>query len=220
MSSSNNKHGRRTRQHASRGRRQRPGGMANVISRPLRAVDSVFTCVQALEINGGGALTSSVSAATFNSIGLSLNAFDQASQLAAVFDWYRFTEVEYTFLPRVRSTVSNDQAFSVTPNIGIFHSVVDTNTLTPLTTVPQALDYPSCKAWSAGSPNSLLVQRFVPKTALGSAAGTIVNPVGVWYSTNVNSTPWAGVLTAWTITSQVYYMDAIIRVKVQFKNTR
>lgn len=211
-------------------RRQRPksgkrhsrkvSGTAMQISRPLRAVDSVFTCVQSLEINGGGALASSASAATFNSIGISLNAFDQSAQLAAVFDWYRFTEVEYTFLPRVRSTVSNDQAFSVTPNLGIFHTVVDTNTLTPLTTIPQALDYPTCKAWSAGSPNSLLVQRFVPKTALGSAAGSVVNPKGLWYSTNVNSTPWAGVLTAWTITSQVYYMDCIIRVKVQLKNTR
>jgi hypothetical protein len=195
-------------------------GTAMSISRPLRAIDSIFTCVQSLEINGGGALASSASAATFNSIGLSLNAFDQATQLAAVFDWYRFIEAEYTFLPRVRTTVSNDQAFSVTPNLGVFHSVVDTNTLTPLTTVPQALDYPSCKAWAAGSPNSLLVQRFVPKTAIGSAAGSIVNPKGIWYSTNVNSAPWAGVLTAWTITSQIYYMDVIIRVKVQFKNTR
>lgn len=211
---------RRQHNHASRRRRSRVSGTAMLISRPLRAIDSIFTCVQSLEINGGGALASSASAATFNSIGLSLNAFDQATQLAAVFDWYRFIEAEYTFLPRVRTTVSNDQAFSVTPNLGVFHSVVDTNTLTPLTTVPQALDYPSCKAWAAGSPNSLLVQRFVPKTAIGSAAGSIVNPKGIWYSTNVNSAPWAGVLTAWTITSQIYYMDVIIRVKVQFKNTR
>jgi hypothetical protein len=194
--------------------------MATNISKPLRAVDSVFTCVQSLELNGAGALPSSASVASFAALGVSLNGFDQSSQLAAVFDWYRFTEIEYTFLPRVRSTVSNDQAFSVTPNIGIFHSVVDTNTLTPLTTVPQALDYPSCKAWAAGSPNHMLVQRFVPKTALGSAAGAIVNPTGVWYSTNVNTTPWAGVLTAWTVTSQVYFMDVIIRVKIQFKNTR
>jgi hypothetical protein len=204
------------------GRRRSPkvSGTAMTISRPLRAVDSVFTCVQSLEINGAGALASSASVATFSSIGLSLNAFDQSTQLAAVFDWYRFTEVEYTFLPRVRSTVSNDQAFSVTPNLGIFHSVVDTNTLTPLTTIPQALDYPTCKAWSAGAPNSLLVQRFVPKTALGSAAGSIVNAKGIWYSTNVNSAAWAGVLTAWTVTSQIYLMDVMIRVKVQFKNTR
>lgn len=211
---------RRQHPHSRSRRARRPSGTATVISRPLRATDSIFTCVQSLEINGGGALASSASAATFAAIGISLNAFDQASQLAAVFDWYRFIEAEYTFLPRVRSTVSNDQAFSVTPNLGIFHSVVDTNTLTPLTTVSSALDYPSCKAWSSGSPNNLLVQRFVPKTALGSAAGAIANPKGLWYSTNVNSTPWAGVLTAWTISSQIYYMDCIIRIKVQFKNTR
>jgi hypothetical protein len=195
-------------------------GTATVITRPLRSVDSIFTIVQSLEVNGGSALASSTSVPTFSALGVSLNGFDQASQLSAVFDWYRFLEVEFTFLPRVRSTVSNDQAFSVTPNIGIFHTVVDTNSITALSSISSALDYPSCKAWSAGAPNSLLVQRFVPKCSLGSNAGALVNPKGLWYSTNVATAPWAGVLTAWTATSQIYLMDIIIRVKVQFKNAR
>jgi hypothetical protein len=186
----------------------------------LRAVDNTYTCTQSLEINGSGALVSSTSVPTFYAIGLSLNGFDQSSQLAAVFDFYRFLEAEFTFLPRVRSTVSNDQAFSVTPNLGIFHSVVDTNSLTALTTIPQALDYPSCKAWTPGRPDTLLTQRFVPKTALGAAGGALVDPKGIWYATSASSQPWAGVLTAQTISSQIYAMDVIIRVLVQFKNTR
>jgi hypothetical protein len=209
-----------SQRHPNSRRRQRVSGTSTVITRPLRPADSTLTIVQSLELNGGSALASSASAATFAALAVSLNGFDQASQLAAVFDWYRFTEVEYTFLPRVRSTVSNDQAFSVTPNIGIFHSVVDTNSLTPLTTIASALDYPSCKAWSAGAPNTMLVQRFVPKAALGTAAGALVNPRGIWYSTSVNTTPWAGVLTAWTTTSQIYLMDVIIRCKIQLKNAR
>jgi hypothetical protein len=194
--------------------------MQTSLPRPLRADESVFTTVQSLEINGAGALVSSTSVPTFYSIALSLNAFDQYASLVALFDWYRFLEAEYTFLPRVRSTVSNDQAFSVTPNTGVFHSVVDQNSVAVLTTIGQALDYPTCKTWSAGGPNHLLTQRFVPKTALGTNAGTIVNQKGIWYATSANSAPWAGVLTAWTITSQIYAMDVIIRVKMQFKNCR
>jgi hypothetical protein len=208
------------RSHTRRRRQPRISGVATSISRPLRAYDSVLTIVQSLELNGGNALASSASVPTFAALAVSLNGFDQLTQLSAVFDWYRFTEIEYTFLPRVRSTVSNDQAFSVTPNIGIFHSVVDTNSIVALTTIPQALDYPSCKAWSAGAPNNMLVQRFVPKVALGSAGGALVNPKGIWYPVSSSTTPWAGVLTAWTTTSQIYLMDVIIRVKVQFKNAR
>jgi hypothetical protein len=193
---------------------------SNSINRPLRPVDSVLTVVQSLEINGPGGLVTSASAATFYSIGLSLSGFDQAGTFAALFDWYRFIEAEYTFLPRVRSTVSNDQAFSVTPNLGVFHSVVDTNSVTPLTTIAGALDYPTCKAWTPGAPNHLLVQRFVPKTALGAAGGALVNNKGIWYPTSASTQAWAGVLTAATITSQIYVMDVIIRVKMQFKNCR
>jgi hypothetical protein len=207
-------------QRSRRNRNAPRNQMLGQITRPLRAIDTTFTCVQSLEINGAAALVSSTSVPTFVSIPLSLNAFDQASDLVALFDWYRFLEAEYTFLPRVRSTVSNDQAFSVTPNLGIFHSVVDTNSVGVLTTIPQALDYPSCKVWSAGSPNNLLVQRFVPKIALGSAGGATVNNKDLWYPTSANTNAWAGMLTAWTITSQVYYMDVIIRVKLQFKGMR
>jgi hypothetical protein len=201
-------------------RRQPRLRMQTSLPQTIQNRESTFTTTQSLEINGAGALASSTSVPTFYSIALSLNAFDQYTSLVALFDWYRFLEAEYTFLPRVRSTVSNDQAFSVTPNVGIFHSVVDQNSVAVLTTIGQALDYPSCKTWSAGAPNNLLVQRFCPKVALGTNAGTLVNQKDIWYATSANSAAWAGILTAWTITSQIYQMDVIIRVKMQFKNCR
>jgi hypothetical protein len=194
------------------------GNTQDIIRRPMQISDQTYTCVQSLELVGS--IASSASVPTFIALGISLNGFDQDGSFSGLFDFYRFLECEFIFMPRVQTNVVNDGAFTAVQNVGVFHTVVDQNDGTALTTVAQALDYPSCKAWSAGAPASRLTQRFAPKALIGTAAATTVSPGSMWYSTAVSNQAWYGVKTAWTVTSAVFNIDLIIRVKMQFRNLR
>jgi len=198
--------------------KNRASNTGDIIRRPMQVFDQTYTCVQSLELVGS--IASSASVPTFIALGISLNGFDQDGSFSGLFDFYRFLECEFIFMPRVQTNVVNDGAFTAVQNVGVFHTVVDQNDGTALTTIAQALDYPSCKAWSAGAPPGRLTQRFVPKALIGAAAATSVRPSDDWYSTAVATQAWYGVKTAWTVTSAVFNVDLIIRVKMQFRNLR
>jgi len=199
-------------------RRRRNGNKkawpVEMIPRRLPPVDGIFRCVQSLESTG--VIVSSTSLATFIAFPVSLSGLDQNAQLAAVFDHYRIIEIEYQFLPRYQYETSG--SFTAY-NPGIFHTVVDTTDDTALTTIASALDYPSCKAWSPGRPNSNLVQRFNPQCVVTTTSYQLSGR-NDWFSTSYASTAWNGVKTAWTVTSAALTMDAIVRVLIEFRRTR
>lgn len=191
---------------------------SSVIPRPIRlSDDTVYTFVQHVEALAN--CTSSTTLPTFTATPMSLSAFDQANQFAALFDSYRIEELEYRYVPRV--AVSDGQF----GNCGVFHSVIDKDDTTNLTTIPQALDYTTCKMWSPGQPNSNLVQRYKPAVlpaiwAGGAFSGYSVGSSLIWLDTNNPGIPYYGVKTAWTVTSSILIMDLYITARMQFKHVR
>jgi len=188
------------------------------IPRSLRIFDDVYTCVQTQEALV--AATSSAGGTTFTAYGINLSGFAQSAALIGLFDYYRLIEAEYTFLPRVTTNVGDPNTFVANLNLGLFHSVVDTNDVNILTSIADALNYPSCKVWSAGADQALLRHRFVPKVLVGAALLVDDRPTNSWYSTAAPGTTWCGVKTCWSTTSNVFSMDLTIRVKMQFRNLR
>lgn len=150
---------------------------------------------------------------------MSLNAFDQYAQLAAVFDLYRIVELEYRYVPRM--TVP--EAIGITTP-GVFHTCVDFDDSTPLTTVAGILDYPSCKLWAPGQPNNNLIQRFKPRISMavwaGAFAGYNAAPGTQWLDSVNAGIAYYGVKTAWTVTSSVMYMDLYVTARMQFRQVR
>jgi hypothetical protein len=179
----------------------------------IRAKDNqIYEIVQATEVLA--ATVSSSSVPIFSNYVTEFAQLDQYAALAAVFDQYRIVEIEYTAVPRLQTLDG-----TVT-NAGFFHSVVDYDDGTNLSTVAQALDYQNVLVTSG---NKVHKRTFKPRVAVAAYSGAFTsyaNMENQWIDCTSPNVNYFGIKTAWTVTSTPLYMDVIIRMRVQFRNVR
>jgi len=160
-------------------------------------------------------LTSSSVAPVFSAQNFTFNQFDQVTQLAAVFDQYRFVMIECEFIPGV-----NDNNVAAT-NMGLFATVIDYDDATVLSSFNTALDYTNCLV---GSGYEAQRRTFIPHTAVAAYAGAFTsfsNVTSPWIDSGSPSVQHYGLKTAWTATTTTaQIMTLLPKVWVQFRNVR
>jgi hypothetical protein len=183
---------------------------------PRRIRDNaIYNIVQSFESTATA--TSSTIANTYTYNNFVFNLMDQNSQLSAVFDQYRVQMLEFTYYPRINVVDGNSAGPT---NSGFFHTVIDYDDSSLLTSIGQALDYPNCLV----TPGSVIQKRtFVPHVAVAAYAGaftSFANMGPTWIDCTSNGVVHYGVKTAWTVTSQALTYDVVCRVWMQFRNVR
>jgi hypothetical protein len=165
-------------------------------------------------VAAGGILTTSVTLPTFAVLSMNFSQLDQAASFEAVFDQYRFDEVEAWIYPRLSSNNS------ASGNPGLFASVIDYDDANALTTFPQALDYTNCVT-SSGLMGHY--HRFRPHCATAAYSGAFTsyaNMGGTWIDMASPTVIFYGVKLASTVTSSVETYDTIFRFHFSLRNVR
>lgn len=161
-----------------------------------------------------GWLVSSASVPTFTSYAPSLAGVAGYTDFTALFDQYRFVQVEIWLVPRVTSNSSN------AANTGLLSSVVDYDDANNLTSTSAAMEYASCITTSG---NMGHYHKFVPHTAVAAYSGAFTsyqNSSMQWIDVASTGVLYYGLKTAWTATDVVYDYDLVTRYVLEFRNVR
>jgi hypothetical protein len=196
-------------------------GSMSVLSQQVRDVsfplggslsNQVYSFVQSYEISA--LCTSSVTNSTFSANSFTVNSLDQVTSLAQVFDQYKIKHVQVTMVPRL------EVMDAAAGNAGLLTSVIDYDDATVLTSVGQALDFQNALTCRG---TDTQVRCFIPHVATAAYSGTFTsfaNEEAPWIDWNSPSVAHYGLKTAWTVTSSVFTVDAIVRVHIQCRNIR
>lgn len=178
------------------------------------ANNAEFRFVQSYEVFGWH--TASNAAATFIGQYFTASSLDQISALTSVFDQYKIERIEVWIIPRISTVASNAGA-----NTGLFHTVIDFDDATALTTLGQALDYTNC-TMSSGSDGHY--RTWVPHAAVASYSGAFTSYANVeapWIDAVSTSVQHYGIKTAWsTCDLNTYTMDLVVRLHTAWRNIR
>jgi len=142
-----------------------------------------------------------------------LSSFDQATQLAAVFDQYMIESVEIWIMPQFSNASTSN--FS-----GTLLSVIDLDDNNVLSTVAQASDYTSCVTTEVDQGH---YRHFVPHVALAAYSGafsSFANRHHMWIDAASPSVQHYGVKLAASPTGAVCTYDVNIRATLRFRSIR
>lgn len=183
------------------------------ISFPLTSTlnNNVYNIVASYE--SSAAATSSNTLPTFTAWATSLGLFDKASSYESVFDQYRIVMLEYTWLPGSNTVVSGG-------NAGMFSTVIDYDDDTALTTTAQALDYASCLSTDGVTIHKRTFRPHIAGAVYSGAFTSFQNLTGAWIDCASPNVKHYGMKTAWSVTTNPYVYDFIVRAWIQFRNTR
>jgi len=169
--------------------------------------DNLPYTIQETVLTAGFSTTSTV-VVTYASQNFTLSQLDQVGSYTALFDQYRFDEIELWLTPRTEL------------NLGTLVSVIDYDDSTVLTTYASATDYQNALT----APLSMShYRRFVPHAAVAAYSGTFVsfdNVTAPWIDCASPSVQHYGFKTACTVTTPAVALDLTIRYKVSFRNVR
>jgi len=143
-----------------------------------------------------------------------LSAVGDATSLGSVFDQYRIALVEARFVPEV----TENNVFTNDP--GLFHSVVDFDDASVLTTLAEATDYSNCITTTGVKEHKHV---FVPHVAVAAYSGAFTsfeNQAAPWIDMNSPSVQHYGVKTAWSISNAGIRYRLIARLWIEFRSTR
>jgi hypothetical protein len=167
------------------------------------------------QYDASSSIFSSVTLNTYTAAFFQLSFLDQSSSLMTVFDQYRISLIEVTFLPR--SNVNT----SATGFYGNFYTVVDYDDSTALTTLAAASDYTNCIMTEGYKEHQ---HTFVPHVGIAASGGGVftsyANEQAPWIDCSSNTVSHFGVKTAWSVTSAVCTYDVRQRVFLEFRNVR
>jgi len=175
--------------------------------------NAVFRVMQSYETTGFH--ISSASVATFSAAQFQIGFLDQISPLTSVFDQYRIALVEVWLTPRV-NTVGQSSG----NNAGLFHSVIDYDDATALSTVAQANDYANVMV-SSGCVGHY--RRFKPHIAMAAYSGvftSFANVTSPWIDAASATVSHYGLKTAWTSADSTYVYDLVVRLHTEWRNVR
>ncbi len=161
-----------------------------------------------------GYMSSSTTLTTFNNVYFALSNFSNYSDFTTLFDQYRIMFAEIWLIPRSSYGSTN------TTNYGLLTSVIDYDDSANFTTVAQALAYTN-QVTSPG--NYVHYHKFLPRfdiAAYGGAFTSYATTEQQWIDCGSSGVQHYGVKIAWTATDQIYQLDNILKIKVQFRNRR
>jgi hypothetical protein len=158
-------------------------------------------------------ITSSTTVPTYQNMVFQLSNVSNVTALVGLFDQYRVKMIEVTLLPQ-----NNNATNTATLGNGLFHSVIDYDNQTNLTSIAGANEYENCVV----SEGMIAHRRtFVPRLAIaayGSGAFTsFANEQDTWLDCANQSIPHYGVKAAWTATGYQQSYDMYVRAWLQFR---
>jgi len=156
---------------------------------------------------------SSAAVPTFVAFSFVLSNFDKATSYEAVFDQYRIVMVETTWIPGSTTIVSGG-------NSGLFTTVIDYDDDTALTTIGNALDYASALTTDGITRHKRTFRPHIAAAVYSGAFTSFANLSGQWIDCASPAVKHYGIKSAWSVTTNVYSYDLIIRAHLQFRNTR
>lgn len=175
-------------------------------------MDSVHNVILTQEYPGFQ--VSSTTLATFGALYVVASSFNDFTNYATVFDLYRIAKLQFTFYPKYPAG-SAAQLYQ-----GLFHTVIDLDDETALTTIGQACDYSSLVVSQGGDTIVRTFEPHIDYAAYSGAFTSYANQRAPWIDCASGNVRHYGVKTAWTATSAVLSYDVIIRALVQFKQSR
>jgi hypothetical protein len=158
-------------------------------------------------------LTTSTTASVFASQVFQFSQVDQYASLAAVFDQYKITEVEFWLIPQFSAAASTANAG------GLLSTVVDLDDAASITFV-QASDYASCLTTDMAQGH---YRRFVPHAAVAvysgafSSYGNVASP---WIDTSSPSVYHYGIKAVTNVSATSVSYDIRFRLHLTFKSVR
>jgi len=172
----------------------------------------VYNCFDSYE--SSSFLTSSTTLGTFANVVVTAAQLSNFADMSAAFDQYRIKAVQAILYNRTNSVTVNGS------NLGLVHSVIDYDDGNALSTAVQALGYSNCLV-VGGNENFSRV--FVPHVANAVYSGAFTsfgNITNEWIDCGSSGVQHYGLKTAWTATDAVYHYDLVVRVWIQYRNSR
>lgn len=187
-------------------------GAGALIRQPSFVVhNDVYRVTQTQEFTSW--VTSSTSINVYNSFQFTASNFDQWSSITAVFDQYRFDQVEVTLIPQ------NSQGYSET-NAGLIAVVCDYTDAAALTSFAQALDYPTVQVTRWTDPIRVT---FKPHVAVAAYSGTFTSyasEASPWIATTSSGVQHYGFKIAGLPTGAVNTYNGVVRINMSLRAFR
>jgi len=177
----------------------------------VRSLRTDFSIIQSTPTT---VITSSAVATTFSALSFTFSQLDQATQLGAVFDQYKFGLVEVSFLPHSNSNTA------LTSFSGIFTSVVDYDDAVVLTSQGQAMDYSSAVTTEGYNAQRRVFQPHIAVAAYTGGFTGFSNQAPKWIDSGSPNVIHYGIKTAWTTTAAQTQYDVTIRFLIHLRNVR
>ncbi len=173
--------------------------------------NNVVTCFDSYEVPS--AFASSTTLNSSYSLAIQASSLANFTDMSAGFDQYRIKAVQVQFYPHLSAIIG-------TSNTGLITSVIDYDDANPLSTVSDALGYSNQCTVSGYTP---FTRTFEPRLAVAAYSGVFTNyknEKADWIDCSSSGVAHYGVKTIWTPTDAVYRYDVIVRVLIQYRNTR
>lgn len=175
--------------------------------------NAVFRITQCFELLAYH--VSATASTSFVATNFTIGVLDQIVSLTNVFDQYRIDFIEAWITPRIDTVVP-----SAASNPGIFHTVIDFDDSSTLTTIGQALDYSNVMMASGVVGHYRAWKPHVAGVVQSGSQVSVHNLTSPWLDSANTSVQHYGLKTAWTVTDIVYTMDATFRIHCSFRNVR
>lgn len=161
------------------------------------------------------ALSSSATVPTFVGSAITAGGLSNFPDMSAAFDQYRIRAVQYNFYPRTVSVNNNSSI------VGLVHSVIDFDDASAPTSIAQCLAYSNCYVCSG---LTAFTRTFTPRLALAAYGGAFTQFANAdphqWIDCASSNVQYYGLKTGWTVCDGVYHYDTVIRVWIQYRNSR
>jgi len=174
--------------------------------------NQVFSDILSLESTN--VISSSTTLSTFGSQMFRGTDFSQFADYSPVFDQYRIIAVEATFRPTANSVTQS------TASPGELTVVIDQDDVNVPTSISQLQQYGN----AITKPGYKKIRRcFKPHVAMAAYSGaftSFANAKDQWIDMSSSTVQHYGLKFGWSVASQVYSYDVIVRAHFQFKSTR
>jgi len=172
----------------------------------------VYNCFDSSE--SSAFLTSNAALGTFANVVVTASSLSNFSDMSAAFDQYRIKSVQAIFYARTNAVTVN------TSNLGLVHSVIDYDDGNALTSAVQALAYSNCFVVGGNENFNRVFEPHVAMAAYSGAFTSFANLKDQWIDCASPGVQHYGLKTAWTATDAVYKYDLVVRVWIQYRNSR
>lgn len=180
---------------------------------PSKYDNQIYSFFQTSHI--ANALVTSTLVSTFVGINFTMNLVDQVAALQAVFDQYRFNEIEVWIIPKGSSDNKESSLMS-----SLLYSVIDYDDSAAPANLAALTDFSNCVVSNIADGH---YRHFRPHAAVAAYAGAFnsyVNVESPWIDLNSPAVQHYGIKFGCDITAVNVNIDLIVKLSISVRNLR